>query len=478
MKTPSLRTAQSWTVAIKVFTVALSVVQTAIVLRLLSPAEYGVIGIVLSLGSLIGVTQHMGIVDATIREIAVTQDAVRRAHVFWVSLWTRLSFTVLVAGGLAMLASWIGARVYPLPDIPHLVRLMSVVLVAQGIQGVLGGAYTGALAFRKLYVFQIVMAIVNVPVFALFVLQRGTAGYFEAMIGTTILFSVMLAIFVRSVLGSLRHPGWLDVYNTFKIMFHTSLWTYIAKLVSVGWQRIPVLILGRIASPEVVGLFNVALTFGSKIVFALGIGEVNLAYLSSVFGRQSKEFSIIARRTLREVGSAVIIAAAFLTLFAPELLRIVAGSPYVPAASVVIVVTWAYALYVFLDIASHTVFVPANASHFRAFGFAVLLAVTTGSFFVIPTEPLMAAGWAVLLGSLAAVMFAATVSRIKLGVSLFSARLLVLSGIGCVLAVLSGSSLVIEARVTLFLLLGGVVFWIGFQNVIHNVFQKWVLRVR
>ncbi len=121
----TIRTVQVWGVLTKVGTVALGVVQTAIILRLLGPEAYGIVGIVVSIGALVGVSQHVGVVDAAIREIAVADTPARRAAVFWVSIWFRLAVTVPISVALFLVAPWIGARLYALQDIPHLVRLMS-----------------------------------------------------------------------------------------------------------------------------------------------------------------------------------------------------------------------------------------------------------------------------------------------------------------------------------------------------------------
>ncbi|TSC62390.1 MAG: polysaccharide biosynthesis protein, partial [Parcubacteria group bacterium Gr01-1014_106] len=176
----NIRTVQLWGVFTKMATVVLGVVQTAVVLRLLGPESYGIVGIVTSLGALVGVSQHVGAVDAAIREIAVADTPQRRASVFWVSLWFRLIITVPISVLLALAASWIGTRVYAYPDMPHFVRLMSVTLVLYGIQGILGGAYTGKQAFGTLYALQVITAAANVPLFAGLVWWRGVVGFFEA----------------------------------------------------------------------------------------------------------------------------------------------------------------------------------------------------------------------------------------------------------------------------------------------------------
>lgn len=458
----SLRTVQALGVLTKIITLAFGVLQTAIVLRILSPAEFGIVGIVVSIGSLVGVSQHVGIVDATIREVAAARDAVRRAHVFWVSLWIRLLVTVPLSLLLALLATVIGTRLYPLPDVPHLVRLMSLVLVLQGVQGVVGGLYTGVRAFATLYAFQLVTAAVNIPLFAYLTFRRGVMGFFEAMAITTVIFLVLLAMRARRVNGgTLPHPP-MDAFRVVvRDILHTSVWTYVARILSVAWQRVPLLLLGRFAPPDVVGLFNVALTFGSKLVIlAQAIGEVNLAFLSRAFARSREAFRVLAARTLDEVGAVTLLGAGFLALFSRELLRLVAGEPYEAAATATAVVTWAYALYAFLDIGSNTLFVPARRAHHRAAVFATLFGVTVGAMAFLEASPLIVSAWGLLAGALASVAVGEVLARRLGGLSLVTNTLRVLLIPGVALMIASLSSVALLPRIVLAVGAGGAIVWV------------------
>lgn len=415
-----IRTVQAWGVLTKVGTVGLGILQTAIVLRLLGPEAYGIVGIVVSLGALVGVSQHVGVVDAAIREIAVAADPRRKAAVFWTSLWFRLAATVPISLVLALLAPWIAARFYPLPDMANLIRLISLVLVLHGIQGVLGGAYTGQRAFGRLYLLQLVMAVLNVPLFAGLVWLHGARGFLEAIILAAVGFSALLALFLRQALeGTLTHPSRADMRAVFRDIVHTGAWTYLARILSVAWQRLPVLLLGVWSTPEVVGLFTAAVTFGAKLqLLAAALGEVNLAFLSNAFAQSRDAFRRMAVRTLEDVGAVTLLGGLCLVLFPDVLIPALAGAQYLAAIPLVAAVTWGYAAYAFLDIATNTVFVPARQSQFRALSFGVLLAVTLGVMAVLRSTPVSGATSGVLLGGMAglaaAVVLAGTAMRLPL----------------------------------------------------------------
>jgi O-antigen/teichoic acid export membrane protein len=457
-----------------VATAALGILQTAIILRILSPAQYGIIGIVVSLGSLVGVSQHVGVVDATIREIAVAVDARRRAHVFWVSLWFRLLVTVPISVVFAALGPLIGTRLYPFPDVPRLVQLTSLILILQGIQGVVGGAYTGKLAFGRLYLFQLLMAAVNVPLFAGMTSWHGVRGFFEAVVVSTGAFIVLLALFLREALGgTLVHPRLQEMRIVLSDIVHTGAWTYVARILSVAWQRVPVLLLGWWASPDVVGLFNAALTFGSKLVIlASALGEVNLAFLSSAFARSRQAFTDLAKETLEDVGAAVLVGAGFLALFADVLLNVLAGEAYGSAATVTTFVTWAYALFAFLDIAANTVFVPARRAQFRALSFGALFGGTLGTMFFLRATPLLAGGMGTVIGGLFGTIVGEVLARNRMQMTLFSGKLGILLVPGGLLAVGSFAQPSLVLRVALFLCAGGAILWIAFPSLMHRVRRR------
>lgn len=454
-----LRKVQMWGLATKIITLILGIVQTAIVVRILQPTQYGIAGIVVSLGSLVGVSQQVGITDATIREIAIAQSPKHRAHIFWVSLWFRLIFTVPISIILALVAPIVSEKIYNLPEITNLLRLMSLILIIQAIQGVLGGVYTGLRAFKLLYFFQIAMALTTIPVFVALCYFRGVSGFFQATLWSAVLFIVLMIFFLRKTVGGgLEHPNRKDFVIVWKEIFHTSIWTYIAKIFSVSWQRVPLLILGWLSTPYVAGLYNAALSIGSGIVIlASAIGEVNLAFLSNAFSKGVQDFKEMAEKTLDEVGGILILAAAFLALFPEVVLKILAGDSFMAATSVAVTITWAYALFSFIDIASNTIFVPARRSQFRAFALIILLIASIVSIYVFKQNPLAGTGWGILLGSFLGLLSAEFFARRKMQISLFSNKLILVSipGAALLAATLWHPSLFL--RVMIFVIFGGMI---------------------
>lgn len=466
---PELRTVQVWSVLTKLGTIGLGILQTAVVLRLLGPKAYGIVGIVVSLGALVGVSQHVGAVDAAIREIAIADSPRRRATVFWVSFWFRLAVTVPISVALALLAPWIGSRIYPLPDIPHLVRLTSVLLVLYGIQGILGGAYTGQRAFGRLYALQLATAALNVPLFAGLVWWHGVRGFFEAALLAAVVFCGLLALFLRHALGgSLAHPRPHEARPIFGDIVHTGAWTYAARILSVAWQRVPVLLLGVWAPAETVGLFNAAVTFGAKLqLLAAALGEVNLSFLSNAFAQSREAFRRLAVRALEDVGAVTLIGALLLVLFADVLVPILAGREYADVVPLIPAVAWAYAAFAFVDIATNTVFVPARQSQRRAASYLALFLVTVGVMALLREAPVRSAEIGLLAGGVAGLLVALALSWSGMRLPLFP-RTLVFPLAVAVLAT-AATGLPLAVRGGLFLVIAVWVAWAAFPSVLARL---------
>lgn len=458
----------------KVVTVVLGVIQTALLLRILTPAQYGIIGIVTALASLVGVSQHLGVVDATIREIAMTDDVRRRAHIFWVSIWFRMLFTIPISLLLVVSASYIGNNIYHISEITGFILLMSLILILQGIQGVLGGVYTGLRHFKELYFIQIITAFLNIIIFTSFAYWFGIKGFFMAMMITVTIFILLLCIFLKRVIGgNLEHPQRADFVAVWKDIFHTGFWTYIARIFSVAWQQAPMLILGKWASPEIVGFYNVALSFGSKLtILASAIGEVNLAFLSNAYATSVEQFKKLSGKTLNEVGIVILFGTGTMALFADILLRIFAGNSYAPALQITVLVSWAYAMFAFLDIATNTIFVPIRRAQYRALSFGVLGLVTFGVMFFIHEKPLIAVGWSVLIGALIATLTMIYFAKTRVGVNILSKKLIgvVVCSIPIFYVTIVFQNIIF--RLSVFLILATVCSWLLLYKIMNNFLSK------
>ncbi len=448
----------------KGITTALGIAQSIIVVRILSPAEFGLVGLVLSIGSVIGVSQHLGIVDGAIREIAVRKKLADIGKVFWVSHLVRQVVTVPLSLGLILLARPIAVGIYGRPEIVPFIWVFAAALILQGLQDVLGATLTGMKKFGALYVVQIITATINIGVFGYLTWKYGVAGFFWSVIVTT---AVMVVLFIylittKYLKGYLTWPTRKDVKLYGRNVMRIGAFMYLARIFFVVWQRLPILVLGGVLAADELGFLNVSLTFGSKLtVIAMALSEVNLSWMSTLFANKREEFTRQVTRNMHRVLVLMLSLTLVLLFFTPEILRYVIGAEYLPAQPLILLMTVAFFLYALTDIGTSSLFVPADHPRQRAFVYGVMTtisAVLIGWLLWIRPDALLASA-VMVLGALLAYIAMLVIAKRSYGISMLSGQLAIL------LAALAGStwwlfqSPSLVWRITVFALLSAYILW-------------------
>lgn len=387
----------------KGITTAFGIVQSVLVVRLLSRGEFGLVGLVMSIGGVIGVSQHLGIVDGAIREIAVLKSRREVGKVFWVSHLTRQLVTIPLSLGLFFLAGYIAVHFYNRPEIIPYIQIFAGVLVLQGLQDVLGATLTGMRKFVSLYVVQIVTAAINIAVFGYLTWRYDMAGYFWAIVITTaIMVGIFMVLIARELKGDLTLPTMADVRQYARRVMRVGFFMYISRIFFVVWQRLPLLMLGAVLTADQLGDLNVSLTFGSKLtIIAMALSEVNLAWMSSLFAQERKEFERVVTRNMHRVLLVMMSLTLVLMFFTPEILQYVIGSQYLPAQHIILIITVAFFLYSLTDIGTSSVFVSADRPRLRMYVYGAMTALTAGLVWYLgrTSHSVMGAAYAVLAGA-------------------------------------------------------------------------------
>jgi O-antigen/teichoic acid export membrane protein/glycosyltransferase involved in cell wall biosynthesis len=362
----------------KGLTTALGIIQSVIIVRLLTAGEYGIVGLVLSIGGLIGVSQHLGIVDGAIREIAVLKNKRDIGKVFWVSHITRQLITLPLSLALVFLARFIAVDIYHRPEIVPYIQLFAVILILQGLQDVLGATLTGIKQFKGLYAAQIITATINIAVFGYLVWQGKILGFFWAMIITTsIMLVILLYLTIRELRGNLALPTWTDIREFSRRVMKTGVFMYVSRILFVVWHRLPLLLLGGVLTSEELGYLNVSLTFGSKLtIIAAALSEVNLSWMSSLFATQQEQFREVVQRNMQRVLLLMIGLTLGLIFFTPEILQYVIGAQYLVAEHLILVMTLAFFLYALTDIGTSSLFVSADRPRLRMWAYSLMTLVS------------------------------------------------------------------------------------------------------
>lgn len=422
---------QFLSVATKAVTTALGIIQSLIIIKVLSATEYGIVGLVMAIGGLIGVSQHLGIVDGAIREIAVRKNKDEIGKVFWVSHIARQAVTLPLSLALLALAGIIATKMYGRPEIIPYIQLFAGALILQGLQDVLGATLTGMKKFASLYVIQIITAGVNIIAFGFLTWKYQVSGFFWAIIITTLLMVILLSVIIsRELAGHLRLPNWNDIKTYGKNLLHIGVFMYISRIFYVIWQRLPLLILGGVLAGDQLGYLNVSLTFGSKlIILAAALSEVNLSWMSTLFANQREEFAKSVTRNMHRVLVLMTGITLALIFFIPEILHYIIRKPeYFAAQPTIILLTLSFFLYSLMDLGTSSVFVAANRPKLRAivFGALTLLSGAGSLWALYAGGSASIAASTMLAGSIAAYILMALIAKKSFNINLVPRHLLLL----------------------------------------------------
>lgn len=454
---------QALSLTTKAITTALGILQSLFVVRLLSRGEFGLVGLVMSIGGLIGVSQHLGIVDGTIREMAVLKDKREAGKVFWVSHLMRQLVTIPLSLGLVVLAGVIAQRVYHRPEIALYLQIFAASLILQGLQDVLGAALTGLKKFGWLYAVQIATAVINIAVFALLTWKFGMAGFFWAVIATTTIMVVwFFALIAKELRGYLALPTWQDIRQYGRRVLRIGVYMYLARIFFVVWQRLPLLLLGGVLTAEKLGDLNVSLTFGSRLtIIAMALSEVNLSLMSSLFASKREEFQRVVTRNMHRVLLVMAAIALVLLFFTPEILRYVIGAEYLPAAPLILVMTLAFFLYSLTDIGTSSLFVSADQPRLRAivYGAMMVMSGVLISWLFFVRHDALLASFAVLTGAAAAYIGMVVLAHRRFAVSLLTPQLAIFLLALCASAAWLFFNPALWARAAILFVLASFVFW-------------------
>jgi PST family polysaccharide transporter len=134
----------SWNTLTVVLQVVIQLVYTAIMARWIAPADFAMMGIVLSLMGFAEIFSQVGIGPALIQRKTVNQDHVNGA--FWTAVGLGLSFTLL----FVFLAPWIG-QLYQMPNLIPITQVVSTAFIISALGVVPRSFMMKHMSFRSFF---------------------------------------------------------------------------------------------------------------------------------------------------------------------------------------------------------------------------------------------------------------------------------------------------------------------------------------
>lgn len=408
----------------------IGLVQSFVILRILTQAEWGIVQLALSIGGALGIYQHLGLASASTREIAASKDDTKVFKIFLTSVLIRYMITLPLAFGLFILAPKIAAQVYNNSSLAIPLQIYAITILFQGFQSILNSVISGTKRFKELFTYQVIIAFLSVFVYLPLVYFYGVLGYFYAFLLFNVISTLILSVIAFAPLkGKLLWPSKKDFMALFKEIFSISLVIYVVKIIYTNWEKLGPNILGMSLSPEKIAIYSFALMFAKKIMsISDAVTDVNLPVLSEKFTNNLEDFKTTFTQNFDKVFSFVIISSAVASYWAPEIIKFAVGAEryieYYDSLILILPLLIAFIIYSLINIVKSSILIPAKMVSTMLLSFVFLMVFTLLTFGVFhytsTANVLLAMSVSMAVGSLVSYMYICMSIKSKLGFSHFT----------------------------------------------------------
>ena len=243
----------SWSFVEQVLTRGVNFVIGIILARLLSPTDYGLVGM---LGIFIAISQIFidgGFASALIREKDASEADF--STVYYINFTLSIVFYLLLFFTAPLVANFYGQ-----PLLKPLMRVMALTLVISAVSAVQGTMLVKRVDFKTKSVISILSAILSGTAGIVFAIKgKGPWALVAQSMTTAIVVSLLTLIFVRWM------PKLLFSKDSFKRLFSYSSKLIVASLISTIYDNAYPMVIGKRFSAKDVGLFTRACQFPNVV---------------------------------------------------------------------------------------------------------------------------------------------------------------------------------------------------------------------
>jgi len=331
-----VRTARGagWVMAWRLGIRGLGLVSTLVLVRLIQPADFGIIALATSCMQTIDDMLTLGTEEAVIREHTPSRDFYDTA--FTLNLLRGLSVTLLVAA-----LAYPAARFFADP------RLGPVLLVVACLPLLDGCANIGAVEFRRDLAFHKEFAIMVLPKLCAIVAAMTAAALLHSYVA--MLAGLAVNRLLRVVMSYVMHPYRPALsLASWRGLAGYSLWTWVLSLVVLLRDRSDSLLLGRLTNIASVGFYavgaEIAALPSTELIEPLGRAAF------SGFAASRQQAADVGQTYLRLMGSAALLtlpAGMGLSLVAAPLVALAFGPGWDQAVPVLRILSLSFTVMVF-----------------------------------------------------------------------------------------------------------------------------------
>lgn len=237
-------TGASWLLVAQVGSQVVKFAVAAVLARILTPEEFGLIGMVLIFSGFANLFNDMGFSDALIQK----QDVNDRhfSSVFWLNLFIALLMMALLALGAPLLASFFNQ-----PELTPLARLLSINFLIGSLVIVIRAKLTRSMDFRTLSVIEIIAALASgILGIVLALLGFGVYALVAQILGMTACLTVLIW------LSSDWRPSWLFSFSAIRELLGFSMGIMGGNSLNYWIRNADNLLIGKVLGTTELGLYS------------------------------------------------------------------------------------------------------------------------------------------------------------------------------------------------------------------------------
>jgi O-antigen/teichoic acid export membrane protein len=267
-----------------------------VVARLLGPADYGALAMILSTTGLFHTIAGFGLGLTATKHIAELRerDRAKCGAIMALSVAAALATGLLTCGIMAVSAGWLAEVALGAPELEQLLRYSSLMLVLGALNGVQIGMLSGFEAFRTLTFTGLFASIAGLPLVAGGTLLLGLDGAVGGSIASLSLACFINRLGIRRVAAAYDvRPRWRGCWRERSILWQCSLPTVLSAAAAVPAQWLAgALLVNQPGGYAAMGEFSAANSIRLSIIGISGAITQPLAPILATFaGAESRSLS-------------------------------------------------------------------------------------------------------------------------------------------------------------------------------------------
>ena len=236
-----------WTALEKYSTMFISFISGLILARLLTPHDYGCVGMLAIFMVLADAFIDGGFGSALIQKKRPTQEDY--STIFWWNLgMAAVMYTILFFSAPAI------ARFYNTPILCAVLRVQGIVLFTHALNLVQRNQLKKKFNFKLLSIITIIVTIVNLSITIIMAYKGfGVWALVAQNISGSALYSLIFWFYVK------WRPSWIFSWQSFKELFGFGFYMFLANLINNFSGEIQGLLIGRVYNPSTMGYYSKAI---------------------------------------------------------------------------------------------------------------------------------------------------------------------------------------------------------------------------